>query len=88
MSGGRLTRATVLIVLSMAPLTSGCDGRHQEASDAVSAGDPRLVVDRGVIDLGDVPVGRWASATFTLRNAGDAPLRFSDAPWVKAVAGC
>ncbi len=88
MSAGRPLPAAVLILLSTALLTSGCDRRLQEESGAGGTGDPRLVVDRGVIDLGDVPVGKWATATFTLRNAGSAPLRFIDAPWVKAVAGC
>jgi hypothetical protein len=51
-------------------------------------GMPRLEVDREAIDLGDVPVGEWATASFTITNAGDGRLRFRNAPWVKAVAGC
>ncbi len=51
-------------------------------------GTPRVEVDREAIDLGDVPVGKWVTASFTITNSGDGRLRFRNAPWVKAVAGC
>ena len=78
----------VVVLLSAALVVSGCEPSPPRKTVADAAGAPRLVADRGTIDLGNVPVGTWASATFNVRNAGDAPLRFIDAPWVKAVAGC
>lgn len=62
--------------------------RPEEELFVDEPGTPRLEVDRDAIDLGDVPVGKWASAAFTITNSGDGRLRFRNAPWVKAVAGC
>ena len=53
-----------------------------------AAGTPKLVVDRTVIDFGDVSYGRYVTAEFTLTNAGDAVLTINEAPLVKAVKGC
>ena len=55
---------------------------------AAASGTPRLAVDRTEIDLGDFPFGARATATFTLANTGDAPLRIVDLPPVKALEGC
>jgi hypothetical protein len=51
-------------------------------------GAPKLVVDRTVIDFGDVGYGKLVTAEFTLSNAGDGPLRITDAPIVKVLKGC
>lgn len=51
-------------------------------------GKPSLSVDTEKIDLGDVPLGQTVSAAFTLTNTGDAPLRFSKAPYIQIAAGC
>ncbi|MBI2529094.1 MAG: hypothetical protein HYV93_24300 [Candidatus Rokubacteria bacterium] len=54
--------------------------------DAV--GQPRLVVDRTDVDLGDVRFETPARVLFTLTNAGDAPLHLKEVPRVLAKAGC
>ncbi len=51
-------------------------------------GAPRLEVDREKLDLGDVRLGREVTASFTLANVGDQPLRFTREPYVKVAAGC
>jgi hypothetical protein len=51
-------------------------------------GQPSLQVNQAEVDLGDVKIGRYVSASFELQNVGDTPLRFSREPWVTAVAGC
>jgi len=51
-------------------------------------GQPSLSVDTEKIDLGDVPLGQSVSAVFKLTNTGDAPLRFSKAPYIQVAAGC
>jgi len=51
-------------------------------------GSPRLKVDREVVDLGDVPLGKTVSVTFQLANVGDKPLRFTAQPFVEVVEGC
>jgi hypothetical protein len=51
-------------------------------------GQPRLKVDREVVDLGDVPLGRTVEAAFVLTNVGDEPLRVTDPPYAEVVEGC
>ena len=54
----------------------------------VTGGTPRLVVDRTMIDLGDVPYDRFVDATFALTNAGDGVLAIAGRPKVAATQGC
>jgi hypothetical protein len=62
--------------------------RMRIASVLDGSGTPVLQVDRNIVDLGDVALGKWAIASFALTNVGDGPLRFAKAPYVEAVAGC
>ncbi len=73
---------------SMSATVLACAEGTKTHTSSTERGTPQLEVDRDLIDLGDVPVAQWVTASFTLRNAGDGALRFLDAPWVKAVAGC
>ncbi len=58
-----------------------------EARDA-NDGTPRLVLDREVIDLGQLAFQTPAAAAFTLTNAGDGTLRLGGVPRVTALKGC
>ena len=49
---------------------------------------PRLVVDREVVDLGDLPFDAPARVVFTLTNAGPGTLKLAGVPRVEAVKGC
>jgi len=49
---------------------------------------PRLVVDREVVDLGDLPFDTPARVVFTLTNAGQGTLKLDGVPRVEAVKGC
>jgi hypothetical protein len=49
---------------------------------------PRLVLDREVVDLGDLPYGAPARVVFTLTNAGPGTLKLAGVPTVEAVKGC
>jgi len=71
----------------LAVLLASCAG-GENRDETAQSGTPHLEATPAVIDLGDVAAGQWVTATFHLRNSGDAPLRFQNAPWVKAVAGC
>lgn len=49
---------------------------------------PRLVLDREVVDLGNLPFEAPARAAFTLTNAGEASLRLDGVPRVQVLKGC
>ena len=51
-------------------------------------GAPSLKVDQEKIDLGDIRLGKTVSASFTLTNVGDKPLRLTDQPYIEVAAGC
>lgn len=53
-----------------------------------AGGTPKLMVDRTVIDFGDVSYGRFVTAQFKLTNAGDGILSITEAPIVKVLKGC
>jgi hypothetical protein len=47
-----------------------------------------LAVDKVKVDLGDLPVDRVVSASFTLTNTGDRLLKFTRVPFIQVVDGC
>lgn len=53
-----------------------------------SGGTPSLKANQEKVDLGDVRLGQTVAVAFELTNTGDAPLRFSAAPYVEVVEGC
>lgn len=55
---------------------------------AAPGGRSRLVLDREVVDLGDLQFGTTARAVFTLANAGDGPLKIAEELSVKVIKGC
>ncbi len=57
-------------------------------TNPLSSGTPSLKADREKVDLGDVSLGQTVAVAFELTNTGDAPLRFSEAPYVEVVEGC
>jgi hypothetical protein len=62
--------------------------KPSNVAEPQQAGTPRLQVDRDKVDLGDVKLGQTVKVSFTLNNAGDQPLRFSETPYVEVVEGC
>ena len=65
--------------------------RRGDATPAVTIevqGAPSLKVDQEKIDLGDVRLGETVSASFTLTNVGDKPLRLTGQPYIEVAAGC
>ena len=51
-------------------------------------GSPSLKVDQEKIELGNVKLGQYVSASFELANTGDQPLRFLEDPYIEVAAGC
>ncbi|MBC8253499.1 MAG: hypothetical protein H8E35_05665 [Ardenticatenia bacterium] len=60
----------------------------QAPSFTPQANGPRLTVDQDTIDLGVQPLDRYVSATFQVKNVGDATLRIQEEPYVELVEGC
>ena len=69
-----------LLILAAVVLTALNGGR--------SGGTPRLEVEQELVDLGPVKLGQPVSASFTLTNTGDAPLRFNEPPYIEVREGC
>ena len=63
-------------------------GDATPAADIEVQGSPSLKVDQDKIDLGDVRLGQTVSASFTLTNVGDKPLRITGQPYIEVAAGC
>ena len=51
-------------------------------------GAPSLKVDQEKIEMGDIKLGRTVSASFTLTNVGDQPLRITENPYIEVIEGC
>jgi hypothetical protein len=85
--GGR-ARAVILLGLAAVILGGGGAWWLWSKQNGVTAGMPRLAVDRTEIDLGYRRFDTAARVVFTLTNAGDGPLRLAEVPRVNAVQGC
>jgi len=63
-------------------------GRQAPALDPIPGGTPTLLVTPESIDLGDVRLDQWVSASLRVMNVGTGTLRFQAPPWVTVVEGC
>jgi hypothetical protein len=65
-------------------------GRSEPEVNATieTEGAPSLKADVEKIDLGDVKLGEWVTASFELTNVGDGPLRFKEKPYIEVASGC
>ncbi len=89
--GGRagLLVGAVAVAMVAAVATWLWLGRQDPLSAAPAyAGGPRLATDTENIDFGTVRFERMVTATFNLRNVGDAPLTIAANPPVETVEGC
>src|SRR3990172_6310584 len=75
-----------LLVLAAALLLFGDRSPGRVAIEV--SGQPRLQVDREVVDLGEVRLGQTVEVAFILANVGDQPLRVTEAPYAEVVEGC
>lgn len=51
-------------------------------------GKPNLVVDKPVVDFGDVHFGSPVTAVFKVSNSGDQPLQILQQPRLEVLQGC
>ena len=77
--------ATAFLVVAVYFLTAGSAA---PAAAIEVNGSPRLRVDRELVDLGIVQLGKTVQVDFRLTNVGDRPLTFTEAPYVEVVEGC
>ena len=75
----------LLVGAAVAALLGGGSNRRAEIE---VTGQPRLKVDKEVVDLGNVSLGRTVEASFLLTNVGDQPLVFEEVPFIEVVEGC
>ena len=81
-----LAAGGLLLVLAALWATRGGDSTSQAPVEV--SGAPGLKVDQEKIDLGDIRLGEWVSASFELTNVGDQPLKITDQPYIEVAAGC
>jgi hypothetical protein len=51
-------------------------------------GAPAVQVDKQVVDLGNIRLGKWVNTSFQVTNVGDQPLRLTQKPYVEVKEGC
>lgn len=51
-------------------------------------GNPGLVTDKQVVDLGDVKLGQPVQVSFAISNEGDQALQFTETPYIEVKEGC
>ena len=66
-----------------------CSGRRQRAAaqSSNSGNQPRLTVDKPVVDFGKIPYDQRVTPTWKLTNSGNAPLQIKDFK-LDVVEGC
>ena len=80
--------ATLIIIIGVALLWSRSSRAPTAGTSVEVTGQPKLVLDRQVIDFGKVQVDQPVKAVFTLTNAGDKPLQILNEPVVEVREGC
>jgi hypothetical protein len=80
-----ITSGLFLIVFAMVIIGRG---KTTPGVGVEVTGRPNLKVDQQLIDFGDVRLGDWVEATFTLTNSGDQPLSFVQTPYIEVLDGC
>lgn len=63
------------------------DGKGPSVPIEVS-GRPSLKLERDVVDLGDVQMGKRAEAVVQVANVGDQALTFGPEPYTQVLKGC
>jgi cell division septal protein FtsQ len=76
-----------VLVIGLAFLVFQASKPAPKASVEVK-GSPRLKVDKDKVDLGNEKLGSPVTVSFSVTNAGDQPLRFSEQPYIEVVEGC
>ena len=51
-------------------------------------GGPSIKVDKEKVDLGTMKLGKTAQVSFEIKNVGDKPLIFTEAPTIEVKEGC
>ncbi len=83
-----LAAGGLIMLVVGAILIKGGDQSDKATVPLEVSGAPSLKVDQDFMDFGDVKVGEFVKATFTLANVGDQPLQFTKAPYVELAVGC
>ena len=76
------------IILIVAGLLFASQRGKPSALTPEVTGSPSLKVDKELVDLGEVQLGKWVEVSFEVQNVGDRPLRFLEKPWIEVLEGC
>ena len=81
-----LVAVVVIVVVIGAVLVLSNNKQPTVAVDV--SGKPNLVVDKSVVDFGNVRFENPVTAVFTVSNTGDKPLQILQEPRVELLQGC
>lgn len=76
------------LVLVLIAVWAVMSNNTQTKANIEVKGEPRLKVEKTVIDRGDVKLGTPLRDDIRVTNVGDQPLRFTEAPYVEVLEGC
>ena len=79
--------AVIVVVVIVGAVLLLSRGNQSTVTPEVT-GKPNLVVDKTVIDFGDVRFEKPVTAVFTLINTGDKPLQILQEPRLELLQGC
>lgn len=82
LGGVLLLAASVFFVLRRSPTAD------QGSEKGSVTGAPAIRLDKENVDLGTIKLGQTVNVSFEITNAGDRPLRFTEAPYVEVLEGC
>jgi cell division septal protein FtsQ len=78
----------VLLITSGIFIAKNALENRPDSSLIEVSGQPSLVVDKELIDYGDVKLNTNLTFALNLTNVGDQPLKISEDPYVEVAEGC
>lgn len=76
------------LILVLVAVWALMNNNAQTKANIVVKGEPRLKVEKTVIDRGNIKLGTLVRDDIRVTNIGDQPLRFTDTPYIEVLEGC
>jgi hypothetical protein len=77
-----------VLVVAIVAIAAGFYLSQRRGLKPHASGPPKIAVDQPKIDYGYVRFGTNKTFNLEVTNVGGAPLQFTEAPYIKVLAGC